>query len=64
MKYLQITKNGTDISGKTLRESEKNLSNNLPDLTKDLIASTIILGQGMPNKFSSFSPSVRKTNQV
>ena len=60
MKYLQITKNGTDISGKTLRESEKNLSNNLPDLTKDLIASTIILGQGMPNKFSSFSPSGRK----
>lgn len=32
----------------------------LPDLTKDLIASTIIIGQGMPNKFSSFSPSGRK----
>jgi peptidoglycan hydrolase CwlO-like protein len=32
----------------------------LPDVTKDLIASTIIIGQGMPNKFSSFSPSGRK----
>lgn len=32
----------------------------LPDITKDLIASTIIIGQGMPNKFSSFSPSGRK----
>jgi len=32
----------------------------MPDLNKNLIASTIIIGQGMPNKFSSFSPSGRK----
>ena len=57
---LKISKNGIDISGKGVRESEKILGENLPDLTKDLIASTIILGQGMPNKFSSFSPSGRK----
>ena len=57
---LKISKNGIDISGKGLRESEKILGETLPDLTKDLIASTIILGQGMPNKFSSFSPSGRK----
>ena len=57
---LQIVKNGTDISGKTFRESEKKLGEALPDVTKDLIASTIIIGQGMPNKFSSFSPSGRK----
>ena len=49
-----------DISGKSIRESEKVLAEHLPDLTKDLIASTIIVGQGMPNKFSSFSPSGRK----
>lgn len=57
---LHITKNSQDYSGKGIRESEKKLQELLPDLTKDLIASTIIIGQGMPNKFSSFSPSGRK----
>lgn len=57
---MKIAKNGTDISGKGITESEKVLESNLPDLTKDLISSTIILGQGMPNKFSSFTPSGRK----
>ena len=57
---LKIIKNDIDISGKGIRESEKKLGEVLPDLTKDLIASTIIIGQGMPNKFSSFSPSGRK----
>lgn len=57
---LKIAKNAQDYSGKGIRESEKKLQELLPDLTKDLIASTIIIGQGMPNKFSSFSPSGRK----
>ena len=57
---LKIYKNDIDLSGKGIRESEKKLQELLPDLTKDLIASTIIIGQGMPNKFSSFSPSGRK----
>lgn len=57
---LKIIKNDVDVSGKGIRESEKKLGEFLPDLTKDLIASTIIIGQGMPNKFSSFSPSGRK----
>lgn len=57
---LKIIKNNADISGKGIRESEKKLGECLPDLNKDLIASTIIIGQGMPNKFSSFSPSGRK----
>lgn len=57
---LKIFKNNTDLSGKGIRESEKKLSELLPDLTKNLITSTIIIGQGMPNKFSSFSPSGRK----
>jgi DNA repair exonuclease SbcCD ATPase subunit len=49
-----------EASGKGIRESEKKLNELLPDLTKNLITSTIIIGQGMPNKFSSFSPSGRK----
>lgn len=57
---LKIFKNDIDLSGKGIRESEKKLQELLPDLNKDLIASTIIIGQGMPNKFSSFSPSGRK----
>lgn len=57
---LKIFKNDVDLSGKGIRESEKKLQEVLPELTKDLIASTIIIGQGMPNKFSSFSPSGRK----
>jgi DNA repair exonuclease SbcCD ATPase subunit len=57
---LKIYKNNADLSGKGIRESEKKLQELLPDLSKDLIASTIIIGQGMPNKFSSFSPSGRK----
>ena len=57
---LKIFKNDVDLSGKGIRESEKKLQELLPELNKDLIASTIIIGQGMPNKFSSFSPSGRK----
>lgn len=57
---LKINKNHVDISGKGIRESEKILGENLPDLSKDLISSTILLGQGLPNRFSSFSPSGRK----
>ena len=57
---LKIIKNNIDISGKGIRESEKKLTELLPELTKNLITSTIIIGQGMPNKFSSFSPSGRK----
>ena len=57
---LKILKNDIDVSGKGIRESDKKLQELLPELNKDLIASTIIIGQGMPNKFSSFSPSGRK----
>lgn len=57
---LKIVRNDIDLSGKGIRESEKKLQELLPELSKDLIASCIIIGQGMPNKFSSFSPSGRK----
>ena len=57
---LRIFRNDVDVSGKGIRESEKKLQDMLPELNKDLVASCIILGQGLPNKFSSFSPSGRK----
>lgn len=57
---LRIIRNDIDLSGKGIRESEKKLQELLPELSKDLVASCIIIGQGMPHKFSSFSPSGRK----
>lgn len=57
---LKIFVDGEDKSGKGIRESEKVLAELLPDLTKDLISNVIILGQGLPDKFSSHSPSGRK----
>lgn len=57
---LKIIRNDIDESGKGIVESSAKLESLLPDLNKDLIASTILLGQGNVNKFSSFSPSGRK----
>lgn len=57
---LKIIKDGDDVSGKGIRESEEILHDLLPDITQELIASSIIIGQGMPNKFSAFKPSGRK----
>lgn len=57
---LSILVNGVDKSGKGVRESSIILEQLLPDLTSDLIGSVIILGQGLPHKFSLRSPSERK----
>lgn len=57
---LKISINDTDISGKGIRESEAILAKQLPDLSSQLLASIIILGQGLPYKFSANSPSGRK----
>ena len=57
---LKIAIDGEDKSGKGIRDSEKLLSEYLPDLTPSLIGSVIILGQGLPLRFSNNSPSGRK----
>lgn len=57
---LKIIRNGVDESGKGITESSQRLQELLPNVTKDLIASTIILGQGNVNKFSDNSPVKRK----
>ena len=57
---LKIIVNDKDISGKGIRESQELLSQYLPDLNTSLIGSVIILGQGLPHKFSNHSPSGRK----
>lgn len=57
---LQIFIDGKDCSGKGIRDSEKLLEQYLPDLTASLLGSVIILGQGLPQKFTNNSPSARK----
>lgn len=57
---LKIYVNGEDKSGKGIRESELQLQGLLPELSRDLLISVIILGQGLPDKLSSKTPSERK----
>lgn len=57
---LKIMIDGTDKSGKGIRDSEKLLSQYLPELNASLIGSVIILGQGLPQRFTNNTPSGRK----
>ena len=57
---LKIYVNGQDKSGKGIRDSEKLLQTYLPDLTTSLISSVIILGQGLPQRFTNNTPAGRK----
>lgn len=57
---IRIFVDGKDCSGKGIRDSEKILEQLLPDITPSLLGSVIILGQGLPQKFTNNSPSGRK----
>lgn len=57
---LKLFVDGKDVSGKGVRDTEKLIQQYMPDVTNDLISSVVILGQGLPNKFSSNTPSGRK----
>ena len=57
---LHVFINNVDKSGKGIRDTEKLLQDYIPDLTSSLIGSVIILGQGLPQRFTNNSPSGRK----
>ena len=57
---LKITVNGEDKSGKGIKDSSKILSDMLPDLTASLLGSVIVLGQGLPLRFTDNTPAGRK----
>lgn len=57
---LFIRVDGNDISAKGIRDSEKVFATTFPELSSDLIGSVIILGQGLPNRFTANTPSGRK----
>ncbi len=57
---LKLYIDNEDKSGKGIRDTEKILNEYLPDLTSQLIGSVIILGQGLPQRFTNNTPSGRK----
>lgn len=57
---LKIVVDGKDVSGKGIRESQAVLNQILPDLTRELLGGVIILGQGLPDRFTANTPSGRK----
>lgn len=57
---LKIFVNNEDRSGKGIRDSQKLLQEYLPDLTPSLVGSVILLGQGLPQRFTNNTPSGRK----
>lgn len=56
---LKILSDGNDISGKGIRDTEKIIRELLPDI-ETIISSVVILGQGLPNRFTNNSPTGRK----
>ena len=56
---LKIFSNNKDISGKGIRDTEKIVKELLPDI-ETIISSVVILGQGLPNRFTNNSPTGRK----
>lgn len=57
---LKIFINGEDKSGKGIRDSEQYLTQYLPELSAQMISSVIILGQGLPMRFTNNTPAGRK----
>ncbi len=57
---LFIYINGENKSGKGIRDTSELLEEYIPQLSSSLINSVIILGQGLPQRFTNNSPSGRK----
>lgn len=57
---LFIYINGENKSGKGIRDTEKLLHEYIPQISSSLLNSVIILGQGLPQRFTNNTPSGRK----
>jgi len=57
---LKVFINNVDKSGKGVRDTIKLLEQYLPDITASFLGSVIILGQGLPQRFSNNTPAGRK----
>lgn len=59
-KTLVIVKDGQSLESKGYKDSVETLSKELPELTFKFINSVMILGQGLPGRFTNNTPSGRK----
>lgn len=57
---LQFFINGEDKSGKGIKDTKQILTEYLPDINSSLLGSVIIMGQGLPQRFTNNTPSGRK----
>lgn len=57
---LFVKCNGNDVSGKGIRDSQKILEQYIPELDSSILSSVIILGQGLPSRFTNNTPAGRK----
>ena len=57
---LKLYVDGQDKSGSGLKDTQVLLQEYLPNITPQLLGSVIILGQGLPQRFTSNSPAGRK----
>ena len=57
---LKFFINSKDFSGKGVRDTQQIINNYLPDVNSQLLNAVIIMGQGLPMRFSNNTPSGRK----
>ena len=57
---LKFWVNDEDKSGKGILDTKKIIQEYLPDLTASLLGAVIILGQGLPQRFTNNTPAQRK----
>lgn len=57
---IKLFINGEDKSGKGIRDTERIVKEYLCELSGDILGSVILLGQGLPSKFTNNSPIGRK----
>lgn len=57
---VQLFINGNDCSGSGVRDGGKVLAERVPDITYQFLTSVVLLGQGLPGRFSNNTPSGRK----
>ena len=57
---VQLFVNGKDCSGSGVRDGGKALAERVPDITYQFLTSVVLLGQGLPGRFSNNTPSGRK----
>lgn len=57
---VMLLMNDEDISGKNMKDCDAVIKQYIPEISWNIISSIVILGQGLPNKLTSYSPSGRK----